>query len=322
MFSFIGLIGLPQASTLAANFDRFYSFIFWTSFVSFVIIVIGLVWFVIAYRQKKGEGERKTPYITGHGPTEAVWSISLFILVMVIFFWGWVDYRKIIKMPDNALEINVIGKQWVWDFWYLNGRHETNELVVPKGRKVKLLMSSSDVIHSFFVPEFRLKNDVVPGSYTTLWFEATQTGEFQVLCAEYCGTAHSTMLATLKVVEPEEYEQWQRDWKVAQAKGPVELTPSGLIDQGKKLFTTKGCNACHTVTGQKLIGPTMKGNFGSVSEMSDGSKVTVDEKYLRESLMDPQAKLVKGYPPVMPTFRGQLTDEETNALIAYIKSLK
>ncbi len=314
------MFGLPQASTIAQNIDALYRFIFGAAFLSFGIIVSGMIFFIFRYRRRSQDSDKKTPYITGHLPTEFSVAGVLLILVMVIFLWGWIDYRKIIRSPDDALEINVVGKQWLWDIWYTNGRQLTNELVVPKDRPVKLLMSSQDVIHSFFIPAFRLKQDVLPGRYTTLWFQATESGEHQALCAEYCGTAHSQMLAKVKVLEPAEFESWQAAWKPLEAKKPKEGV--SLLDLGQELFTKKGCNACHTVTDQKLIGPGMKGIFGKTSELADGTKVKVDENYIRESLMDPQVKLAKGYPPVMPTFRGTLTDDEVNALVVYLKSLK
>lgn len=314
------MFGLPQASTLSQNIDALYRFIFWASFVSFAIIVIGIIIFVLRYRKRSAESDKKTPYITGHLPTEMSVASVLLILVMAIFLWGWIDYRKILRSPDDALEINVVGRQWLWNVWYTNGRQLTNELVVPKDRPVKLLMSSEDVIHSFFIPNFRLKQDVLPGSYTTLWFQATETGEHQVFCAEYCGAAHSQMLAKVKVLEPAEFEAWQAAWKPAVDGKPK--VGANLLDVGQELFVKRGCNACHTVTESKLIGPGMKAVFGRTTELADGTKVKVDENYIRESLMDPQAKLVKGFPPVMPTFRGTLTDDEVNALVIYLKSLK
>lgn len=314
------MFGLPQASTIAQNIDTLYRFIFWASSLSFGIIVSGMIFFIFRYRRRSLDPDKKTPYITGHLPTEFSVAGVLLILVMAIFLWGWIDYRKIIRSPDDTLEINVVGKQWLWDIWYTNGRQLTNELVVPKDRPVKLLMSSQDVIHSFFIPAFRLKQDVLPGRYTTLWFQATEAGEHQVLCAEYCGTAHSQMLAKVKVLEPSEFESWQAAWKPAEAGKPKAGV--SLLDLGQELFTKKGCNACHTVTDQKLIGPGMKGIFGRTSELADGTKAKADENYIRESLMDPQTKLVKGYPPVMPTFRGTLTDDEVNALVVYLKSLQ
>ncbi|MBI3017750.1 MAG: cytochrome c oxidase subunit II [Deltaproteobacteria bacterium] len=270
---------LPQASTISQNVDSLFNFIFWISLISFIGVVVATIYFIVRYHRSRWD-PFKTPYITGHSMMEISVSVGLFILVMIIFAWGWIDYKKIINAPSDPLEISVLGKQWMWEFEYANGRKLTNELVVPQGRPVKLIMSSADVLHSFYIPNFRLKQDVVPGTYTTLWFEATQVGEHPVFCAEYCGTAHSKMLATVKVLKPEEYDRWEKEEKKEEGASvsPVEL--------GKNIFTQK------------------------------------DENYIRESLMQPQAKLVKGFPPVMPTFQGTLTDEEVNAIVAYLKSLK
>ena len=306
---------LPQASTISQNVDSLFNFIFWISLISFIGVVVTMIYFVIKYRRSRWD-PFKTHYITGHSAMEISVSLGLFILVMVIFAWGWIDYKKIIHAPADTLEISVLGKQWLWEFEYANGRKLTNELIVPKGRPVKLIMSSADVLHSFYIPNFRLKQDVIPGTYTTLWFEATQVGEHPVFCAEYCGTAHSKMLATVKVLEPNDYKRWEKEEK--KEKGAV-ISP---IELGKNLFTQKGCNVCHTVTTQNLVGPGLLGIFGKEVELSDGKKNKRDENYFRESLMQPQAKLVKGFPPVMPTFQGTLTDEEVNALVAYLKSLK
>lgn len=308
---------LPEASTVAHNFERLYDFIFWVSLISFVGVVLATIYFVVKYHRTRRD-PFKTPYITGHSAMEISVSSVLLVIVMLIFYFGWVDYKRIVTFPtDNTMEVHVIARQWMWQFEYPNGRKLTNELVVPKGRDIKLIMSSDDVLHSFYVPNFRLKQDVVPGSYTRLWFNATLTGEHPVFCAEYCGTAHSKMLGKVRVLESAEYDKWAKDWKPGEAG--ANTNP---VDYGKDLFIKKGCLACHTVTGQSLVGPTLLGVFGKEEEMSDGKKVVVDENYFRESLMQPQIKVVKGFPPVMPTFQGTLSEEEINALISYIKSLK
>ncbi|MBI2339622.1 MAG: cytochrome c oxidase subunit II [Deltaproteobacteria bacterium] len=333
MVDFFKIFQLPQASTMAPKVDALYDFIHWVSVVSFVIIVGGMVYFIWKFRRRR-EGE-PTPYITGHTPTELSVAGVLFIIVMVIFYWGWKDYSKIIQSSPNALEINVMARQWLWEFEYTNGRKIVNELVVPKGTPVRLIMGSADVLHSFYVPNFRLKQDVVPGAYTKLDFTATSVGEQQVFCAEYCGTAHSKMLAKLKVMEPKDYQRWQTTWEVEQSLG---IQPAGAaettagqapetvvenpVERGKKLFAEKGCTACHSVSGQVLVGPSLKEVFGHEVELADGSKVMADENYIRESLMEPQLKLVKGFPPVMPTYKGTLKDDEINALVTYIKSLR
>ena len=306
---------LPQASTLAKNFDILFNNIFWFSLISFALVIGAMIYFAIRYHRTRRD-PFKTPYITGHHLMEISVSVGLLIVVMVIFVWGWVDYKKLLKAPSDSLEIQVLAKQWFWEFQYPEGRKLTNELVVPLNQPVKLIMTSSDVIHSFFVPNFRVKQDVVPGQYTTLWFTATQLGEHSILCAEFCGTGHSKMLGMVKVVNAEEFQQWKKTTPSipAVSKNPQEW--------GKELFSQKMCNTCHAITTQKLVGPGLFGIFGKEVELEGGKKVARYENYIRESLMQPQAKVVKGFPPAMPTFQGTLTDEEVNALIVYIKNLK
>ncbi len=342
MLALLQLLNLPEASTAAKNFTGLYDFIFYISLIGFVGVVLALLYFVIFYHRKKIDPET-TPYIHGHAVLESSVAVGLFVIVMIIFYWGWMDYKKIIQSPSNSLEINVTAKQWLWGFEYLNGRKFTNELTVPKGKPVKLIMTSSDVLHSFFVPAFRLKQDVVPGTYTTLWFNATETGTYEVFCAEYCGTAHSGMLAKIKVVEPGEYDHWQKIWEWEKQLG-VSSTTSAVaeksvtsaegqkgeekkennispVERGQKLFTEKGCTACHTVNGSPLVGPSLKAVFGHEVELEGGKKVLADENYIRESIVEPQSKIAKGFQPVMPTFKGTLSDDEINALVAYVKSL-
>lgn len=317
----LGLSALPQASTLAPEVDRLYDFIFWVSLIGFVGVVGTVVYFVLRYRRRSDADQ--TPSIEGHTPSEIGVSVALLVIVIALFVWGWSDYKKVVASPEDPIEIQVIGRQWLWEVEYPNGRTLVNEVVVPKNRPVQLVMTSADVIHSFYVPNFRLKRDVVPGMYTKLWFEATELGEHDVFCAEYCGTGHSQMLAKVKVLEAEEYERWQSDWEEGRERGAVAEGVTNGAQRGEELFKQKGCVACHgVVAGKVLVGPNLYGVFGKEEEMADGSKVLVDENYIRESLMDPQKKLVKGFPPVMPTFRGSLSDEEVNALVAYLKSLR
>ena len=336
MFQLLSRSALHEASTFAPKFDHLYNFIFWISVISFVATVGTMIYFVFRYRRRTESDP--TPYITGHPVAESAIAVGLLVIVMVIFAWGWTDYRGIVYGPKEALEIQILGRQWLWQAEYDNGRTLVNEVVVPKGKPVRLIMTSADVIHSFFVPDFRLKQDLVPGAYTQLWFEATEAGAHQVFCAEYCGTAHSQMFAKVEVLEPAEYDRWQQEWEQAQGMAPSEKgtgkkgesSVSGaahvtvnLAEKGKQIFTQKGCVACHAVEkGKVIVGPSLFGVFGKQEALADGSTVTVDENYVRESLMDPQLKLVKGFPPLMPTFRGVLEDAEVSALITYIKGLK
>ena len=302
---------------MAPAVDRLFDFVLWSSIVSFLIIVFGKLFFLVRFRRKKVP-EQESTYITGHTKTELSVAGLLTVLVMVIFYWGWGDYKKLRQAPKNSLEINIVAKQWLWEVHYNNGKVLTNELVVPKGRPVKLIMTSRDVIHSFYVPNFRVKQDVIPNTFTSLWFEATQAGEHQIFCAEYCGTAHSGMLAKVRVLEPADFEAWE----VGLEKGRASEGAESMTDVGKKLFSAKGCAACHTVDGKPGLGPSHWKVFGRNEEMASGEKIVIDENYMRESMMEPNKKLVKGFPPIMPTFQGQLNEEEINALIAYLKSLR
>lgn len=342
MLALLLQLDLPTASNFAPMVDRLYDFVNIVSLVSFVGIVGAIVYFVLRYR-RKGKEPEETPYIEGHPLLEASVMFILFIFVMIFFYWGWVDYKKMMHPPPNAMEVSVTGRQWLWSFEYVNGRRADNELVLPKGVPVKLVMNSTDVIHSFYVPAFRVKQDVLPGTYTFLWFVAEQVGTYDVFCTEFCGTGHSAMLAKIKVVEPEEYAKWQKTWEwekqlgLAPTAGAVEKpagAPGGApapagptamaspAERGEKLYKEKGCNACHSVDGSTLVGPSLKGIFGHEVELEGGKKAAVDENYIRESLTDPNAKLVKGFQPMMPTFKGTLNDDEISSLVAYIKSLQ
>ena len=305
---------LQQASNFAPAVDRLFDFILWFSIISFSIIVFGMILFTFKYWRKKIP-ETRTAYITGHSKLELGVAFALLVVVMVIFYWGWVDYKAMKSPPHDAFEVNVIAKQWLWQFQYADGKMLTNELIVPKDRPVSLIMTSEDVLHSFYVPDFRIKQDVLPKMYTNLWFVANKTGKYQVFCAEYCGTAHSSMLAVIKVLEPGDFEQWQLTGDLPGGKS------ESLAEMGKTLFTNKGCTACHSVTGAAGVGPALNNIFGREMELNNGQKAKVDENYIRQSINEPQAQIVKGFQPIMPTFKGQLTEKEMNALIAYLKSL-
>lgn len=324
---------LPQASNFAAEVDRIFIFIYWFSIVCFVIIVGAVVIWTHRYGRRK-RPEQLTPYIEGHTPTEIGVSVFLFVVTMVMFAWGWKEYSHMRTPPANALQINVIASKWKWKFQYTNGHVQERQLVLPAGQPIRLNMTSDDVIHSFFVPNFRVKQDVLPKMYTTLWFIPTLTGEHDIFCAEYCGTGHSAMLGKVVVMEPAAYETWQRQWELQQAAdlmtaaqavaagAPAPVGLSSLAEQGKTLFAAKGCIACHSVDGNPGTGPTLKGIFGREEEFIDGSKLVVDENYIRESLNEPNKRIVKGFVPMMPTFQGQLSSEEMNALMAYLQALK
>lgn len=319
--AFAGTIHLPQASSVAAGVDAVNDFIFYVSLFFTIAIPAVILFFIIKYhRSRKG---RRTEQLDHSTAIEVVWTVIPLVLMLYIAYWGWEQYKIMIAEPKDAIEINVTGRQWVWNFQYTNGRQTMNEMVVPKGKAVKLIMTSEDVLHSFFIPNFRLKQDVVPGTYTSINFIATILGEHKIYCTEYCGTSHSDMLGKVLVVEEKEYNNWLTTGNLPAVSGvnksQQKMSP---VDKGKELYTSKGCIACHSTDGSPKVGPTWKGVFGHEVEMQDGSKVTVDENYLRESIENSNAKIVKGFAPSMPMYKGTLTDEEVGALVAYIKSLK
>ena len=302
------------ASNLASKVDAVIWFITVISLVFFILISIFLVYFAIRYRRRQENEE--TPYITGSHVLETIWTIIPSILLIVIFVYGFVVYKDMRTPPEDSLEVTVIGRQWLWQFKYNNGKTTLNELYIPEGRPIKLVMTSEDVLHSFFVPAFRVKQDLVGGMYTYLWFTPTKNGTYELFCAEYCGTGHSAMLGKVIVMSPQEYEKWE---KGEEEKAVASLPPAEL---GKQLYTQRGCNACHTIDGSSLVGPTWKGLYGHEVVLQDGTKVTADENYIREAILEPQAKMVKGFGPVMPSFKGVISDDEISDIIAYIKTLK
>lgn len=304
---------MPPAGTAIANdVDNLYAFLVWASFIACLILIGGMIFFVVKYKRKSNSD--KTPYISHNTFLEFLWSFIPLVIFLAVFAWGWKVYHDMRTMPENAFEIHVSGKQWAWDFMYKSGKISTNEFYVPVGVPVKLVMSSTDVLHSFYVPSMRIKQDVVPGRYTTLWFQAEKTGAYQVFCTEYCGAAHSAMLAKMHVVPVPEFETWLQESEEG-------LT---LAQRGEKLSNSKGCVACHSTDGNVKVGPTWKGLSGLTGhEMANGEKVTVDDNYLRDSILNPNSQIVKGYSAgVMPAFQGQLTEEQLTALIEYIKTLK
>ena len=308
-----------EGSDIAGRVDNLYIFLLISSFIAFIILIGGMTAFIVKYKRKSAND--KTAYITHNNLLEFLWSFIPFVIMMVIFYWGMVIFEDYRNVPEDAEEIHVTGRQWVWRFAYKNGyafstKPASNAMVnVPLGKPIKLVMTSGDVLHSFYIPGFRNKQDVVPGRYTYLWFKATQLGQFQVFCTEFCGLEHSNMPATINVMPAAEYEAWFKSYV-------PEASAGGLADKGKELFSEKGCNACHSINGTRVVGPTMKGLAGTKREFADGSTATADEAYLRESILNSGAKIVKDYPAAMPIFKGQIEEEDVSAIIDYIKSLK
>jgi cytochrome c oxidase subunit 2 len=298
-----------QASSVAAEVDAIYAYLAAVSIFFSVLIAALIVYFAIRYR--RGSPADRTQ---GHGhffAIEATWIIVPFLLTMIMFFWGADVYFRMARAPADAIEISTVAKQWMWKFQHPEGKSEINDLHVPLGRPVKLRMISEDVIHSFYVPAFRVKQDVLPGRYTTVWFEATRLGEYHLFCAEYCGAKHSEMKGTVVVLEPSQYQ----DWLAGGGRGD---TP---IEAGRKLFEERRCDQCHKPSGEPGRGPPLENLFGATVPLASGQSVVADEAYLRESILRPHDKLRTGYQPLMPTFEGQIGEEGLLHLIAYIKSL-
>ena len=300
-----------QASTFAPHVDALYAYVLAITIFFSTMISLLLVVFAVKYRRRQPD-EVPRP-ISGSMVLEVSWTVIPLLITMTIFVWGASTYFKAYRVPHQAMEVYVVAKQWMWKFQHQTGQREINELHVPVGARVKLTMTTEDVIHSLYVPAFRIKQDVVPGRYTQLWFEATKTGSYYLFCAEYCGTNHSGMGGHVIVMEPTAYEQWLAGGAGAESAAA----------QGQKLFQERGCASCHQTdpAGQQGRGPTLYGLFGKQQAIEGDGTVAVDESYIRESILDPQAKLALGFQPIMPTFRNQVNEEQILQLIAYIRSL-
>lgn len=303
-----------QGTAIAKQVDNLYGFLLVVSFVSCAILIGGMIYFAVKYKRRSQND--KTPYITHDIRLEILWSVVPLIIFLMVFGWGWMIYHEMREMPKNALEIQVTGKQWSWTAEYKNGVRAT-DVVVPVNRDVKLILASEDVIHSFYVPSFRIKQDAVPGRYTALWFKAEKLGEFHVFCTEYCGTSHSGMITRLKVVSQEEFDKWLTE--------ESEVGSLPLAQRGAKYFQTRACASCHNVDNPAVkVGPSLFQKWGHEETLDDGTQVQFDENYVRESMMLPQAKIAKGFPKPspMPSFQGQISESELAAIIEYIKGLK
>ena len=298
-----------QASTMAPRVDNLYFFLIGLT-VFFSLLIAGLiVTYAIRFRRRSPDsiGAR----IHGGLMLEITWSVIPFLITMGIFVWGATVFFAMSHPPDETLNIYVVGKQWMWKFQHLDGQREIDELHVPVGRPVKLIMTSEDVIHDVFVPAFRVKADVIPGRYTNLWFEPTKPGTYHLFCAEYCGTRHSGMTGQIVVMEPNDYQSWL-------SGGAGE---GSLAAAGQKLFADLACNTCHRPDAQGR-GPVLQNLFGKTVELTTGERVVVDEAYIRESILNPMAKVTVGFQPIMPTFQGLVNEEGLLELIEYVKSLK
>jgi cytochrome c oxidase subunit II len=299
----------PEGSKVAEKVDVLYKFLVACSVISCILVIGGMVVFAYKYRRKPGV---KSAYITHNTTAEFLWSFIPFCIFMVAFGWGWYVYHFLRVSPENTFEVNVRAQKWNWTFMYKSGKSSTGDLYVPIHTPIKLIMNSTDVIHSMYIPAFRTKQDVVPGRYTTVWFDAEHVGNYQIFCAEYCGDGHSAMMAKVHVLSKEDFDKWLQNDPY---KGLA------LADVGKTVFNQR-CTVCHNPTTEKKVGPGLKGVFGSMVQLEDHEPVLADENYVRESILYPAAKIVKGFPNAMTPFLGQLSEQELLGLIEFVKSLK
>jgi cytochrome c oxidase subunit 2 len=296
-----------QASSVAPLVDGLFLFLVVITGAVSLLIWIVIFYFAIKYRRRPDNElaqEQEPPAIL-----EMTWTVVPLLIFIVIFIAGaWVFLRMQV-VPGNALEVYATGRQWMWKFQHPTGQREINELHVPVGRAVKITMASEDVVHSLWFPAFRVKMDVLPNRYRTMWFQATRTGRYHIFCAEYCGTLHSGMVGWVEVMEPTEYQRW--------LAGGAE---GSLASQGEKLFQKYACNTCHMDTAGAR-GPILAGAYGKMQPLAGGGSVLFDDNYIRESILNPQAKVAAGFQPIMPTFQGQVSEEDLLRLLAYVKSL-
>lgn len=300
-----------RASTVAGDVDALYFFLIGVS-VFFTLLIFGLIIFFATKYRRRSPSAVGVP--TSSVALETTWTVIPFGIMLIMFTWGASLYFTLYHIPPHTLEIQVVAKQWMWKFQHVSGQREINELHVPLGRTVKLVMASQDVIHSFYVPAFRVKADVIPGSYRTIWFEATKPGAYHLFCAEYCGLQHSGMIGRVIVLEPAQYQAWLNGGSTA---GGAETSPAAA---GQKLFLDLGCHTCHRLD-QQGIGPMLTNLFGAQVQLQNGQTVTADENYIRESIVDPLAKVAAGFQPLMPSFQDRVDEEQLMQLITYIKSL-
>ncbi|MGM0577292.1 MAG: cytochrome c oxidase subunit II [Myxococcota bacterium] len=302
----------PQASNFAGDIDPLFYFILWLSIFFFVLLMGATAYFMWKYRQRSPD--QKTSPVKHNGKLEFLWSAVPTVLLVVIFAWGQDAFVRMESAPSDSIDVRVTGQKWQWTVEYpMLGKSCTDKMVVPVDTPVKVTLTSTDVIHSLFIPAFRVKRDAVPNRYTGYWFEATETGEYDMFCTEYCGQQHSEMTGKVKVVSDVEWRAWlaSNDCPAMDTDDPMKY--------GEQLYV-QNCKACHTLDGSELVGPTFKGLYGKEESLADGSTVTVDDNYLRESITKPNAKVVSGFAPSMPSFAAQLDDKAINALITYIKA--
>lgn len=302
-----------RASTFAEEVDLFYFALVGVTLFFTIVIYLMIWYFSVRYRRGKKADRSNAP--THNNLLEAVWIIIPLGIALAIFAWSAKIFFDLKTPPTDTMKIHAIGKQWMWKFVNEEGLYEVNELHVPVGRAVEIKMISQDVLHDLFFPAFRTKQDVVPGRYSTVWFEATKTGVYNIFCAEYCGLLHSGMIGKVYVMEPADYDAWL-------ASGGASGTTENAMSDGERLFTELACHTCHKGPEESNArGPSLHGVFGKQQPLADGGAVVVDEEYIRESILVPTAKVAEGFAPVMPTYKGQVNEEQIIQLVSYIKSL-
>ena len=297
----------PEASKIAPQMDALYFFMVLVSLIGLTIVILLVVSFSILYSRKR---HPVATQIEGSTMLEATWTIIPLGLFLIMFVWGSLIYFRVYTPPANAMNIYVVGKQWMWKAEHPGGQHEINSLHIPVGRPIQLTLISQDVFHSFSIPAFRVKREAIPGRYTSVWFQATETGTYHLFCTQYCGTNHSAMIGDIVVLKPEDYKKWLAE----------STSGASLAQSGERLFASLSCNACHNSRPDSR-GPSLANVYGSRLALSSGGTVTADDAYLREAILNPSQHITQGYAPIMPTYQGQISEDGVIALVEYIKNL-
>jgi cytochrome c oxidase subunit 2 len=297
-----------EASTIAPYADALYFYLMLITVIGLVLVGVLVFGFSIRYRKSRNPIATQ---VEGSTLLEATWTIIPLALFMVAWIWGALLYFRIYNPPTNAMNIYVVGKQWMWKAEHPGGQHEINALHVPTGRPVQLTMISQDVFHSFSIPDFRVKREVIPGRYSTVWFEATTPGTYHIFCTQYCGTNHSAMIGEVTVLSPDDYQKWTQE----------STSGMSLAQNGERMFASMGCNSCHSGSAAAR-GPNLAGVYGSKLQLANGSTALVNEAYLRDAILNPSQHITAGYAPIMPTYQGQISEDGLIDLVEYIKGLQ
>ena len=298
----------PEASTTAGEVDALYFVLIAISLFFIAVVFVPIVFFCFKYR-RGSKADRSNPS-SGSNLVEVGWTTLPMLMGLCLFAWGAIDYFRIERKPDNAIQVQVVGKQWMWKIQHAEGKREINELHIPINQTIALTLTSQDVIHSFFVPAFRVKQDVVPGKYTSQWFKPTRVGEYHIFCSQYCGTQHAQMIGRVVVMQPQAYALWLKTGEQAES----------IVRAGERLFHDRGCSGCHSPNSQ-FHAPLLQGLYRKPVPLADGTMVTADDQYLRDSILQPGKQITAGYANIMPSFSGHLTEEEIMQLIAYVKAI-